>query len=350
MMQCGRDGPLVSGLRSLVGVARPEFDWALEEMDLQDFRIFSRVAAVQNLTAVGHEMGLTPGTISKRLQALEDHLQVRLFDRSTRSIRITAEGQTFLLHVEQILADVERARAAIGASVAQPRGAIRVCVPNWLGRYHVTPAMSEFLQRYPEIEVRLDLLDRESNLLDEGYDMALRLGELDDSALIARRIGTLEPICTAAPQYLERRGVPVIPADLAQHDCLTNYESVQWKFAAREGEPADSRTVVTPHVRVSGRFRSNAALMLYGAAINGQGILRCDRQWVKTDLECGRLVQVLPGWVVQDDVAVYAVYLGAKHVAPRLRVFVDFLAEWFRVRERGPGGGEPQQVAQLAAE
>ena len=316
-------------------------------MDLQDFRIFARVAAVQNLTAVEHEMGLTPGTISKRLQALEDHLQVRLFDRSTRSIRITAEGQTFLEHVERILADVERARAAIGASVAQPKGAIRVCVPNWLGRYHVSPAMSAFLHRYPEIEVRIDLLDRESSLLDEGYDMALRLGELDDSALIARRIGTLEPICTAAPAYLESRGHPSAPADLSQHDCLTNYEAAQWKFAIRDGARGDTQPCAVQQVRVSGRFRSNAAFMLYGAALDGHGILRCDREWVEADIACGRLVQVLPSWAVQDDVAIYAVYLGAKHVAPRLRVFVDFLAEWFRARERITGVIETASVDQL---
>lgn len=314
-------------------------------MDLQDFRIFSRVAAVQNLTAVGHEMGLTPGTISKRLQALEDHLQVRLFDRSTRCVRITAEGQTFLEHVERILDDVEKARAAIGASAANPKGAIRISVPNWLGRHHIGPAMLEFLHRFPEIEVRVDLTDRVGSLLDDGYDLALRVGDLTDSALIARRLGTLELALSASPDYVARHGIPEVPADLSRHECLIAAETEQWTLGRRSVVAAQLQ-----QVRVAGRYRSNASILLYGAALAGHGILRSSIEWVRDDFSSGRLVPVLPDYAFEEELGVYAVYPGTRHIVPRLRVLVDFLAEWFRDRPKAlnPGAAPPPLV--VAAE
>lgn len=309
-------------------------------MDLQDFRIFSRVAAVQNLSAVGHEMGLTPGTISKRLQALEDHLQVRLFERNTRSMRITAEGQTFLEHVERILSDVEMARASVGNYAQNPRGELRICAPNVLGRYELAPMLSAFLHRYPEIDLRVELHDRlGGRLLEEGYDLALRIDGLADSTLIAKRLGPIEQILTASPGYLEAHGAPETPDDLGRHACLVLGDATQWSFTR-----ADSKRGELQHVRVEPRMRSNSAVILHRSAVEGHGILRCSGKWVSCELANGKLVRVLPDYQVADRASIYAIYSGARHVSPRLRALLDFLGEWFRDRSRQAAESDDDKV------
>ena len=314
-------------------------------MDLQDFRIFSRVAAVQNLTSVGHELGLTPGTISKRLQALEDELQVRLFDRTTRSVRITAEGQQFLAHVDRILQDIEKARDSVGSFAARPQGTIRISAPNSLGRHELGPAMAEFMRRYPEIEAMVDLCGRPGSLLDEGFDVAIRIGELSDSTLGAKRVGTIAMLVVAAPRYLAEHGEPIGPADLAEHSCLLNGECTyaNWTFLDRR-----ARSHEVASVRVTGRLRSNGIGLLARAAIEGHGIVRCAEEWIQDDLASGRLVPILRDWVVNDDTGVYAVYPSARHLVPRVRVFVDFLSEWFRERKRIAAGSTVAIAAELA--
>ena len=178
-------------------------------MDIQDMRIFARVAAVQNLSAVGTELGLTPGTISKRIQALEDELSARLFDRTTRSIRITEEGAAFLAHVERILSEIEAARASVDDKVSKPKGKLKIAAPACLGRRYVAPALCEFVRAFPEIDVQVDLHDRQVNLQEDGYDIAIRTGALSDSSLIAKRLAPDRHVIAASPAYLARAGRPL---------------------------------------------------------------------------------------------------------------------------------------------
>lgn len=199
-------------------------------MDIQDMRIFARVAAVQNLSAVGTELGLTPGTISKRIQALEDELSARLFDRTTRSIRITEEGAAFLAHVERILSEIEAARASVDDKVSKPKGKLKIAAPACLGRRYVAPALCEFVRAYPEIDVHVDLHDRQVNLQEDGYDVAIRTGVLSDSSLIAKRLAPDRHVIVGSPAYLARRGCPQRPQDLTRHDCLMLGENRQWSF------------------------------------------------------------------------------------------------------------------------
>src|SRR6516225_11008845 len=180
-------------------------------MDIQDMRIFARVAAVQNLSAVGTELGLTPGTISKRIQSLEDELSARLFDRTTRSIRITEEGAAFLAHVERILSEIEAARAIVDDKVTKPKGKLKIAAPACLGRRYVAPALCEFVRAFPEIDVQADLHDRQVNLQEDGYDVAIRTGALSDSSLIAKRLAPDRHVIAAAPSYLTRAGCPLAP-------------------------------------------------------------------------------------------------------------------------------------------
>jgi DNA-binding transcriptional LysR family regulator len=290
-------------------------------MDIQDLRIFARVASVQNLSAVGTELALTPGTISKRIQALEEELGVRLFDRTTRSIRITAEGTTFLGHAQRILDELETARAAVGDNVARPKGKLKIAAPASLAHRFVSPAICAFVRTYPAIDVQVDLSDRAVNLQEEGYDMAIRSGVLTDSALIAKRLADDREIIVASPAYLSEHGRPQAPEHLILHQCLIQGDAWTWTIVSG-ASPAN--------VRVSGRLRSNDGALLRHAAIDGLGLLRTSEIRVKEDLAAGRLERVLEHCEVSGDAAIWAVYPGPKHILPKLRVLLDFLGEWFR--------------------
>jgi DNA-binding transcriptional LysR family regulator len=312
-------------------------------MDIQDMHIFARVAAVQNLSAVGSELGLTPGTISKRIQSLEDELSARLFDRTTRSIRITQEGAAFLAHVERILSEIEAARASVDDKVSKPKGKLKIAAPACLGRRYVAPALCEFVRTFPEIDVQVDLHDRQVNLQEDGYDVAIRTGALSDSSLIAKRLAPDRHVIAAAPAYLTRAGYPLAPADLVRHQCLVLGETRQWSFA-RDG--------VETSVRVNGALRSNNGELLCRAAVDGLGLIRASELEVLCELRSGTLVQVLPDYEVATNAALWALYPSAKHLLPRMRALLDFLADWFRDAKSGsgiPGVGNLAMVAEGAA-
>ena len=312
-------------------------------MDIQDMRIFARVAAVQNLSAVGTELGLTPGTISKRIQSLEDELSARLFDRTTRSIRITEEGAAFLAHVERILSEIEAARASVDDKVSKPKGKLKIAAPACLGRRYVAPALCEFVRAFPEIDVQVDLHDREVNLQEDGYDIAIRTGALSDSSLIAKRLAPDRHVIAAAPAYLTRAGSPLVPADLADHQCLVLGETRQWSFA-RDG--------VETSTRVNGALRSNNGELLCRAAVDGLGLIRVSQLEALCELLSGKLVRVLPDYEVASNAAVWALYPSAKYLLPRMRALLDFLADWFREVRNGtriPGVGNLAMVADSAA-
>jgi DNA-binding transcriptional LysR family regulator len=290
-------------------------------MDIQDMRIFARVAAVQNLSAVGTELGLTPGTISKRIQALEDELCARLFDRTTRSIRITEEGSKFLAHVERILAEIEAARAAVSVNVEQPKGRLKISAPASFSRCFVGPAICAFMATYPEIEVQVDLTDRIVNLQEEGYDVVVRIGALLDSNLIAKRLASDRQIIVGSPRYLERAGCPRRPEELSQHSCLVLGDCSQWTFLSGGREVP---------VRVGGRIKSNNGDILRHAAIEGHGLTRISEIRANRYIASGSLCRVLPDYEIAAKSAIWALYPQSKHVLPKLRVFLDFLGEWFR--------------------
>jgi DNA-binding transcriptional LysR family regulator len=291
-------------------------------MDIQDMRIFARVAALQNLSAAGTELGLTPGTISKRVQALEDELSARLFDRTTRSLRITEEGLAFLSHVQRILAEVEAARASVDDRMSKPKGKLKIAAPAGLGRRYVGSALCAFVAEYPSIEVQLDLRDRTVNLQEDGYDVAIWAGVLSDSSAIAKRLVPDRQIIAASPAYLTRRGHPRRAEDLAAHACLVLGERFQWSLVNKD---STERTV-----RVRGPLRSNDGEILRQAAIDGGGLIQTSELEVLPDLRSGRLVQVLVDHTLGGNAAVWALYPSSRHMVPRMRVLLDFLSRWFR--------------------
>ena len=294
-------------------------------MDIQDLVIFSRVSALQNLSAVGAELGLTPGTISKRIQALEEALAVRLFERTTRSIRITDEGSRFLEHVGRILAELDQARFSMATSAGKPVGKLKISAPQIVGRLYVAPAMAAFQDAYPDIDVQLDLTDRQVNLHEEGYDIAIRAGALTDSTLIAKRLSADRIVIAGSPAYLAANGTPEVPDHLNQHQCLTFSDTLSWPFGT-SGQEAS--------VRIGGRFRSDSSDALLIAALAGQGLLRSTEMNLADELGSGRLVPVLAQFIDNTATGIYALYVSGRHILPRHRVLLDHMGDWFRTKRR----------------
>jgi DNA-binding transcriptional LysR family regulator len=294
-------------------------------MDIQDLHIFARVAAIQNLSAVGTELGLTPGTISKRIQALEETLAVRLFERTTRSIRITEEGTRFLGHAQRILSEMDQARSSMAASVGKPVGKLKISAPQIIGQRFIAPALFSFMAEYSDVEVQLDITDRQVNLHEEGYDIAIRSGALHDSAPIAKRLSPDRTVIVGSPAYFAAQGTPETPDELANHQCLVLGDAWSWPIGAPGRETA---------VRVAARFRSDSSEVLRLAALAGQGLIRSSELKLADDLAARTLVSVLGQFIDNSSTGVYALYSGGRHILPRQRVFLDHLAEWFRTHRR----------------
>ncbi|MEQ1647075.1 MAG: LysR family transcriptional regulator [Hyphomicrobiaceae bacterium] len=312
-------------------------------MDLQDLSIFVRVAAVQNLSAVGTELGLTPGTISKRIQSLEEELEVRLFDRTTRSIRITEEGQRFLVHADRVLNEIEQARAAVSQSSDNPVGKLKIAAPDLLGRTFVTPAVLTFRKLFPGVDVQLDLTDRTVNLHEEGYDIAIHAGSLADSALIAKKLAPDRTLVVASPAYISEHGAPQSADDLQRHSCLALSDVWTWSMP-------NAKSAAEEAVRLNVRFRSNSSEVLRRAALQGIGLMQTTARQIGCDLKSGRLVPVLSKVDDVDDIGIYALFLNGRQELPRLRMFLDHLAEYFRdPRLTEFAGGDAGNAPELRA-
>lgn len=308
-------------------------------MDIQDLRIFDRVAALQNLSAVGNEFSLTPGTISKRLQSLEDELGVRLFVRSTRSIRITEEGRIFLEHAERMLAEFDMAKACVDGNRGSPRGLIKMSVPARVGNRDLAAGLSAFMAAYPEIDVQAEVSDRCSGAGEDGFDITIKTGVLLDSSLIAKRLADDPMIIVASPDYLKLKGTPTAPQDLERHSCLVHADICHWPFRRKSADRS---------VRVGGRMRSNDIELLRRAARDGHGLVRLSAAHVEDDVKAGYLVPVLTEFDTSGDSAVWAIFPKTKHMLPRLRAFIDFLSDWLKEPESEKGvidRGHPAHVS-----
>jgi DNA-binding transcriptional LysR family regulator len=250
---------------------------------------------------------------------------VRLLNRTTRRLSLTESGQAFYARCVQVLTDLEEAEQAAAASAARPRGTLRVTCAISFGVRYVAPLVGAFAARHPELKFDVQLSDRFVDLVEEGFDLAIRIGESPTQNLIARKLGETRLVSCAAPIYLRERGAPEAPADLARHACLT-YEYLPqrntWRFRDRAGK--------AHAVRVAGPVHANNAEMLAAAAIEGIGIAMEPDFIVGADLAAGRLVRILADYAPAPT-NVYAVYPSRRHLSAKVRAFVDFLAERFEV-------------------
>ncbi|WP_114395110.1 LysR family transcriptional regulator [Oleisolibacter albus] len=292
---------------------------------LEDLRLFTLVAETRSFTRAADKLNLSKSAASRRIAELEGRLGARLLNRTTRSISLTPVGQSFFERVAQILAELDEAESAVANERQAPRGLLRVAAPMSFGLRHLAPVVAAFLDQYPEVQVEMDVSDRFVDLVDEGYDLAVRIGRLKDSSLIARRICPIRAVLCASPAYLEKHGAPQTPDDIAGRDCLlyTNMPTPDlWSFRTAPGAE-ETRTV-----RVHGRLRVNNGDMLREAAIAGQGLVHLPTFIIGDELADGRLVPLLLDWTGPDS-AMHAVYPANRHLSPKVRAFVDFLAGKF---------------------
>lgn len=291
-------------------------------LSLDALQIFVRIAETGSFSAAARDLALSKSAASKKLAALEDRLGARLINRTTRRLSLTEAGADFLERAQRILAELDEAAQAVGRLTDEPRGTLRVNAPMSFGILHVAPALADFVGRYPELGVTLDLDDRRVSLIDEGYDVAVRIADLPDSSLVARKLAPARQVVCACPAYWARHGEPTHPRDLARHNCLIyTYLPTygEWHFRGPGGPLS---------VRVEGKLHANNGDVLREAALAGLGVFLAPTFLVGDDLRAGRLKAVLQG-TADDSLAVYAVYPHRRHLSVKVRAFVDFLAERF---------------------
>lgn len=289
---------------------------------LAGMAVFARVVEAGGISAAARDLRLSKSAVSKQLSALEDRLGARLLQRTTRRMSLTEAGAGFLEHCRRVVAEAEAAEAAMGALQVEPRGVLRVNAPMTFGTMHLAAAIPDFLARYPQLNVDLVLNDRMVDLLDEGFDVAVRIGRLADSSLVARKLAPARRVMVAAPSYLDVRGRPAALAELTQHDTLCySYLSAaeEWRFDGPDGEDC---------VRVQGRLRANNGEILLAACLAGSGIAALPTFIAGPSLRAGTLVRVLPQYQ-NTGIAIHAVWPTTRHLTAKVRAFVGFLAERF---------------------
>ena len=291
---------------------------------LTSMSVFVKAADLGSFTAAAAALGLSSQMVGKHVGLLETRLGAELLRRTTRRQSLTAIGQAYYERCRSILAETEAAEALAHDLSATPRGQLRVNAPVTFGAVCLAPVISGYLSRYTEVDIALTLDDRYVDLVDEGYDVVLRLGPLRNSTLLSRSLAPHRLIVCASQSYLRAHGAPVVPEDLVAHDCLgfiytTGLPLTQWQF---------SRAGRSETVEVRSRFRSNDSRVLVAAALDGRGVIMQGERILRDDLAAGRLVQVLPDYRVPSR-EMHLLFSASRRQTPKLRTFVDCLVEAF---------------------
>jgi len=286
---------------------------------LKQIETFVAVVAKGSLTAAAQAEGVAPAVIGRRMDALEARLGVKLLQRTTRRLSLTHEGSAFLENCQRLVADFNAAEASVSAGGVKASGHLRITGPAGFGRRHLAPLVPAFLARHPEVSLSLNLSDRVVDLVNEGFDCAVRVGDLPDSSLVGVRLADNRRLCVAAPAYLQRAGVPATPADLARHQCLTlSSEASQtrgWAFTVA-GE--------LTHLRPSGRLDCSDGQVLHEWCREGLGIAWRSTWEVQADIAAGRLVSLLDDFAPPPN-GIHAVFPSARHLPLRVRLWIDYL-------------------------
>lgn len=316
------------------------FNLALIIVDrIGDFHLFLRILDLGSISAAARSMNLSVAVASQRLRRLEHALGVRLFQRSTRQLRVTPEGAALAAQGRGLVEDLEALTSGLKQSAQEVAGTLRVSMPAAFGRQYISPLLPVFLARHPRLRLAIDFSDTFRDLVSEGLDLAIRIGQLPDSSLIARRLASNRRVLCASPAYLKRCGTPSAPEDLRDHECLV----MSGASGARDTWTLTSPSGETTSVRVHGRLESNMGEAIRDAALAGLGISLHSTWHVCEDLREGRLKVVLPDYHLPDS-AIYAVMPPRRIMLPRVRAFIDFLAghfgkipPWERDRRSAPG-------------
>jgi DNA-binding transcriptional LysR family regulator len=303
--------------------------------------VFAKVVESASFAAAARHFDMSPAMVSKHVRTLEERLGVRLLNRTTRHVSATEVGQNYYERCLRILNELEDAERAAGDLQSAPRGLLRVTSSVSFGVRQLAPAIADYLIAYPDVSIDLSLHDNYLDLLEERIDLAIRLGQLSDSSLIARKLYTVEMVLCASPGYLAANGTPQQPRDLLKHNCLiyTYATPRMWTFT----DPGGKADVI----RISGRLAANSGDPLLALALKDTGILLGPDYLVAEDLNAGRLVRLLPGYKTQET-PVYAVYPHGHFLSAKTRTFIDFLAARFahspQIKQNGHDGAKAMHV------
>lgn len=289
-------------------------------MNIEHIRLFVRIAALFNISLAGKELGLSPAVSSAHMNKLESDLGVRLVHRTTRRVSLTEEGEAFLPHAIELLEQYEAARASVGSGTVSPRGKLRVAAPASFGRLHLIPALNNFLREFPQLQVDMHLSDSVMNMVEGGFDIAIRDASLQDSTLVARKLAPVTRILCASPEYLLEHGEPQAPEDLSNHHCVSLMGLETWSFETENGPI---------NIKTNNRLRTDSGESARDAAVSGLGITVSSTWCCYQQLRSGELVQVLSDYPLNSNTAIWAVYPSSRLLAPKVRVFIDYFADCF---------------------
>ena len=288
----------------------------------QEMTVFVAVVDAGSFVRAAEELDISKAVVSRLVADLENRLRVRLLHRTTRKLSMTEEGQSFYARCKAVLAEVEVAEAEVMAHTGQARGVLKLNVPVTFGILHLAPLWGQFLSRNPEVILDVTLSDRVVDLVEEGYDLAVRLGRLSSSSLVSRQLSSSRMVLCASPAYLKRHAMPMHPSQLTSHSIIA-YSLLStgdyWEFAGPNG-------VVS--VKVKPRMKTNSGDTCLRAAVEGQGIVLQPAFIVNQDLESGKLVEILPGYQ-SGEFGIYAVYPSRHNVSPKIRILIDYLVKAF---------------------
>lgn len=292
-------------------------------------QVFVRVVESGGFTRAADLLNMPKATVTTHLQNLEAHLGVKLLNRTTRRVSVTPDGAAYYERCLRILADIDETESVLSRAKSTPHGRLRVDVSGGFGRKFLIPVLSEFFERYPDIQLELGCSDRQVDLIEEGVDCVVRGGEQPDSTLVARKLGEIDMVICATPAYLERYGVPLHPNDLANHRVISYFSAktgrlVEWVFS-REGERIA--------LNLRGRVAFNDAEAMFEAGRTGLGIMRTAEVWACDPMKRGGLVQILADWQL-DPLPLYLMYPQNRHLSAKVRAFADWVAEIYERRQR----------------
>jgi len=287
---------------------------------ISDLDIFARVARTGNMSAAGREMGLSPAVVSKRISLLEDRLGARLFQRTTRHLTLTETGDGYYKRVVDILSLVEEAEDFVNRRNTKPRGHLKVTAPTAFSRLHLAPHLPQFLNRYPEIDLDFRISDNIVDIIRDNFDVAIRIGELEDSSLVAKKLAAEERILCASPSYISNYGAPKDFSDLEMHNCLAAGALDVWRLEGPDG-PCQ--------FRAKGSIRSNSVELIREAVFAGVGISLLSTWDVSPALKSGELQVVLPTYRGMSTDAIWAVYPSRDFMPSKVNVFIEFLTDLY---------------------
>jgi DNA-binding transcriptional LysR family regulator len=277
---------------------------------------FVYVAENESFTLASKKMAISTAQVSRQISALEKRLNIKLFYRTTRKVSLTEEGRVFYQHCRSVLDGLDAAERAITNLQSKPQGKIKLTAPVTYGEKQILPLVNNFIKQYDDVEVLAYLSNRQIDIVDEGYDLAIRLGKLSDSTMMAKKLGKRANYVCASPSYLEKQGIPHSISELNKHSCLLGTND-HWHFRESGREKS---------IRVTGRLRYNNGYSLTDAALKGLGIVQLPDYYVQQHIQRGELVTLLDSYRAPDE-GIWAVYPQNRHLSPKIRLLVDYLAE-----------------------